>query len=280
MASALTAWLEQINAHEHESAALRGGEGGHGHEHGHGHGHGGGSRALVRQDNPDRTDDPVLNALFKVVDAFTTVLDVGGGTGRYAIPLASRAKHVTVVEPSGGSVEVLESIAAERGIANITTIQSDWDTAEVEHADIVLCSVVLHHVPDAEPFILKLAQKATGQVMIAEMVEFPGIIEVPFWERVYGSAPTPLPGLPELLNVLWEMDIYPDVTMFPPKPVLLDDDKAAAADQLRRRLSVKAGSTEAYRLESAMTELLQETPDGLTIKGVNPRRQGIVSWRP
>jgi len=78
MASALTAWLEQINAHEHESAALRGGEGGHGHEHGHGHGHGGGSRALVRQDNPDRTDDPVLNALFKVVDAFTTVLDVGG----------------------------------------------------------------------------------------------------------------------------------------------------------------------------------------------------------
>jgi SAM-dependent methyltransferase len=234
----------------------------------------------IRRDDPDRTDDPILNELFEDVDASTTVLDVGGGTGRYAIPLASRAKHVTVVEPSNGSIEVLESIAAERGITNITSIQSDWDTAEVEQADIVLCSVVLHHVPDAGPFIVKLGQKAIGRVMIAELVEFPGIIEMPFWERVYGNAPTPLPGLPELLNVLWEMGIYPDVEMFPPKTVVLDDDRVATADQLRRRLSIEAGSMEAERLESAMAELLQDTPEGLTIKGVNPRRYGIISWQP
>ena len=279
MASALTSWQNQINAHERETAAIRGDVEGHGHGHGHGHG-GGGNRSPVRRDDPDRADDPVLNALFEVVDASTTVLDVGGGTGRYAIPLASRAKHVTVVEPSDGSIEVLESIAAERGITNITAAASDWETAEVEAADIVLCSVVLHHVPDAEPFITKLAQKATDRVIVAEMVEFPGIIEVPFWEHVYGSAPTPLPGLPELLNVLWEMGIYPDVTMFPPEPVLLDDDRAATADQLRRRLGVVADTAESERLEAAIAELLQETPDGLTIKGVNPRRQGIVTWRP
>ena len=279
MASALAAWLDQINAHEQEAAVIRGDEAGHG-QHGHGHGHGSGSRAPVRRDDPDRKDDPVLNALFEVVDASTTVLDVGGGTGRYAIPLASRAKHVTVVEPSGGSMEVLESVAAERGITNITAVSSDWETAEVEPAGIVLCSVVLHHVPDAEPFILKLAQKATNRVVVAEMVEFPGIIEVPFWERVYGFAPTPLPGLPELLNVLWEMGIYPDVTMFPPKPVLLDDDRAATANQLRRRLGVTADTAESERLEAAITELLQKTPEGLTIQGVHPRRQGIITWRP
>ena len=279
MASALTSWRDQINAHERETAALRGDAEGHGHGHGHGHG-GEGSRAAVRRDDPDRADDPVLNALYEVVDASTTVLDVGGGTGRYAIPLASRAKHVTVVEPSGGSMEEMESIAAERGITNITAVAADWESAEVEAADIVLCSVVLHHVPDAEPFIVKLAQKATDRGIVAEMVEFPGIIEIPFWDRVYGSAPKPLPGLPELLNVLWEMGLYPNVTMFPPKPVLLDDNRAATANQLHRRLGVTADTAESERLEAAIAELLQETPEGLTIKGVNPRRQGIVTWRP
>ena len=150
MASALTVWLNEINAHERETAAIRGDEAGHGHGHRHGHG-GGGNRAPARRDDPDRADDPVLNALYEVVDASTTVLDVGGGSGRFAIPLASRAKHVTVVEPSVGSMEELESIAAERGITNITAVASDWDVSEVEPADIVLCSVVLHHVPDAEP---------------------------------------------------------------------------------------------------------------------------------
>ena len=167
MALALPAWLKQVNAHESERAALRDGESVHGH--GNGHGHGGGSRALERQDNPDRTDDPVLNSLYQVVDASTTVLDVGGGTGRYAIPLASHAKHVTVVDSSAGSIEVLEGIAKEHGITNITTLATDWDAAELETADIVLCSLVLHHVSDVGPFIKKMGQIAKNRVMAVEM---------------------------------------------------------------------------------------------------------------
>jgi SAM-dependent methyltransferase len=275
MASALQAWLEQINAHESESAVLRGGEPGHGHGHG-----GGGARSQVRQDNPDRTDDPVLNALYEVVDASTTVLDVGGGAGRYAIPLASRAKHVTVVEPSGGSVEELESIASERGIANITVIQSDWDTTKVEQADIVLCSLVLHHVSDVEPFIRKMGRKAKHRVMAVEMMEFPGMIESPFYQRVHDSNPTPLPAIADIMRVLWEMDIYPDLEMFPSTPPVLETDKVGALEYLRRRIAVVEGTPEDDRLQSAMTELLQETPGGLVVKGVKPQRLGIVSWRP
>ena len=81
MTSALTAWQDQINAHERETAALQGDEGGHGHHHGHGGGEG---RFPLRRDDPDRTDDPVLDSLCEAVGPQTTVLDVGGGTGRYA----------------------------------------------------------------------------------------------------------------------------------------------------------------------------------------------------
>ena len=280
MASALTAWLNQINAHERETAALRGGEAGHGHN-SHGHGGGvGGNRAPVRRDHTDRTDDAVLNALYEAVGPSTTVLDVGGGTGRYAIPLAARAKHVTVVDPSVGSIELLESIAAERGITNITAVSSDWESAEVEPSDIVLCSLVLHHVPNAEPFIKKLGQKAANRVMTVEMMEFPGMIESPFYQWVHGSDPTPLPAIPNLMQVLWEMDVYPDIEMFPSTPPVLETDKAGALEYLRRRIAVEEGTPEDDRLQAAMTELLQDTPDGLAVKGVKPQRLGIVSWRP
>ena len=208
------------------------------------------------------------------------MLDVGGGTGRYAISLATRAKHVTVVEPSVGSIEVLESIAAERGITNITAMTADWDAAEVEAADIVLCSLVLHHVSDVGPFIKKLGQKAKHRVMAVEMMEFPGMIESQFYQRVHGSDPTPLPAIADLMGVLWEMDIYPDLAMFPSTPPVLETDKAGALEYLRRRIVVEAGTPEDDRLQTVITELLQETPEGLAVKGVKPQRLGIVSWRP
>ena len=78
-------------------AELRGGEGGHGQAQGQV-----GSRTtfIHKPLDPRRTDDAVLNGILDLVSADDEVLDVGGGSGRYAIPLALHTKHVTVVEPS------------------------------------------------------------------------------------------------------------------------------------------------------------------------------------
>ena len=276
------AWRDRILAHERDAAALRGG--GHGHAHGgHGHhtpgGHGGFTYSNRLLD-PRRTDDPVLNALCAALPPDAAVLDVGGGAGRYALPLAARARRVTVVEPSADSVELLRSRAAEAGLANIDVIAEPWEDAETPAADIVLCSLVLHHVPDAEPFVAKLQAHAAGSVVIVEMMETPGALEIPFYRRVHGSAPTPLPGLPQVLDLLWAMDIYPDVAMLPPEPAVLDADRAAAMEQLRRRLAVDEGAEADERLRAAADELLEETPEGIVVRGVSPRRTAIVTWRP
>ena len=290
MDSVINAWREKLLAHEREASALRGGEGhGHGgHGHGaHGHGHGGhvpgghgGFTYSNRPQDPYRTDDSVLNALYAALSPDATVLDVGGGAGRYALPLATRARHVTVVEPSPDSCETLQSRAAEAGIRNITVINEAWEDAEAPSADMVLCSLVLHHVADAVPFVTRMQEHATGSVVVVEMMETPGALEIPFYERVHGSAPTPLPGLPDVLNLLWAMDIYPDVAMLSEETAVLDTDRAAAMEQLRRRLGVEEGSDADTRLRAAADELLQETPEGFTVKGVRPRRTAIVSWRP
>ena len=277
MNSAFDAWRDQILAHERDTSALSGG--GHGHGHGHGHAH----RAFRRANrplDPWRADDPVLNGLYTVLGTDADVLDVGGGAGRFALPLATRARHVTVVEPSVDSVEVLKTRAAEAGLANITIINEPWEEAEAPSADVVLCSLVLHHVPDAVPFVAKMQEHARNRVVLVEMMETPGSLEVPFYERVYGSVPTPLPGLPKVLDLLWAMDIFPDVTMVSSKPAMLETDRDAALEQLRGRLSVKEGTDADERLLAAADELLEETPEGIMVRGVAPQRQTIVTWRP
>ena len=67
-------------------------------------------------------------------------------------------------------------------------------------------------------------------------------MERPFYERVHGSAPTPLPGLPKVLELLWALEIFPDVTMLSPETALLDTDREGALEHLRRRLSVEEGN--------------------------------------
>src|SRR5262249_15157337 len=66
--------------------------------------------------DPRRSDDSEVNRLAQEVTPTTTLLDVGGGAGRFALPLALRCKHVTVVEPSPSMGETLRHLAAEAGL--------------------------------------------------------------------------------------------------------------------------------------------------------------------
>ena len=278
MEPAFKAWREQIQAHERDMQALRG----DGHEHGHGHGHGKPGRFgfTNRPQDPHRTDDAALNGLFAALGTGTEVLDVGGGTGRYALPLATRANRVTVVEQSEDSLEILATRAEEAGITNIAFINEPWEDAQAPKADMVLCSLVLHHLENVVPFVSKLQDHAMDRVVVLEMIETPGAVVRPFFEKVYGSAPSSLPGVAKLMGVLWAMGIYPDLEMMVPEPAIVAPDRETALEQMRRRLSVDEGTDKDELLLSAADELLEETPDGVTVRGVPSHRQAIVSWRP
>ena len=285
MNTVIDAWREQMQAYDRYMAALRGNgdEHGHGHSHGQGHGSGGSPQRFSYTNkplDPFRTDDPVVNAISAFLGTDAEILDVGGGSGRLALALATRAKHVTVVEPSEESVELLNDRAAEAGITNITVINEPWEDVQEPTADIVLCSLVLHHVMDAAPFVTILQKHTRSRVAIVEMMETPGAVEMPFYERVHGSAPTPLPGLPKVLELLWALDIFPDVTMVGPETAVLDTDREGVLEHLRRRLSVEEGTEADERLLAAVDELLMDIPEGLTVRGAAPRRSAIVSWSP
>ena len=165
MNSAIEAWREQVLAFDRDMEEIRGG----GQEHGR-------RRPVFAAEpqDPYRTDDPALNALYEIVGKGAEVLDVGGGAGRFALPLATRAKSVTVIDPSSDSLDLLRSRMAEFGITNVAVVQERWEDAEVPRADVTFCSLALHHVLEAVPFVRKLEERARDRVAILEMVETPG----------------------------------------------------------------------------------------------------------
>ena len=81
------------------------------------------------------------------------VVDAGGGTGGFAVPLAASGHRVTVVDPSPDALAALTRRAADAGVADrITPIQGDADRlAEFVppgRCDLVLCHSVLELVDD------------------------------------------------------------------------------------------------------------------------------------
>ncbi|MDI5942978.1 methyltransferase domain-containing protein, partial [Micromonospora sp. DH15] len=90
-----------------------------------------------------------------------TVLDVGGGTGGFAVPLAQAGHRVTVVDASPDALAALTRRAAESGVADrVRAVQGDGDAlaglVEPASVDLVLCHSVLEVVDDPAPVVAAL----------------------------------------------------------------------------------------------------------------------------
>ena len=81
------------------------------------------------------------------------VVDAGGGTGGFAVPLAEAGCTVTVVDPSPDSLAALARRADEHGLRErVVGVQGDLDDlpalVDADSADLVLCHSVLQVVDD------------------------------------------------------------------------------------------------------------------------------------
>ena len=100
----------------------------------------------------------------------------------------------------------------------------------------------------------------------------------PFWKQVHQKERLLLPALKELVDVLWEIGIYPNIEMLAPYNLQPYDSLDSVRGEFRRRLYVNPNSAEDQRLDRALAESLVETSDGLTIRNAQPRRLGFISW--
>lgn len=137
--------------------------------------------------DPDRRFPP-LDQLLAVVDRETTVLDVGAGWGRFAIPLAAAARSVTAVEPSAPLRVLLGKNAAAARVADerLRVVGAEWEEAEVTPADIVLCANVLTPLADVEPFLRKLDAHTVRRCYIVLRAVPMDAPLYPLWQAIHG----------------------------------------------------------------------------------------------
>ena len=146
------------------------------------------------------------------------VVDVGGGAGRVSLPLALRCREAVVVDPSPGMGAEFEASRREAGIANARRVQSDWLDADGITGDVVFSADVAYFVRDIAPFVEKLEAAARRRVMITLWSVSPPNSYGPLFRLVYGEEQAPVPGFRQLMAVLWEMGILPDLRMLPEPP--------------------------------------------------------------
>jgi S-adenosylmethionine-dependent methyltransferase len=127
-------------------------------------------------------------ALSPVVDAGAPlrVLDVGGGSGMFAVPLAQLGHDVTVVDPSADALATLHRRADTAGVAlRVHGLQGDGDRMHAvldgsqatgdgpvpveSRFDLVLCHSVLEVVDDPVSTLREMADvlRPGGQLSIA-----------------------------------------------------------------------------------------------------------------
>ena len=232
------------------------------------------------REDPRRTGDAVLDRVSREVTSDTTVIDVGGGAGRLALPLALRCGHVTVVEPSESMANALREGAREAGVRNVSIVQATWEEAEADPADVVLCAHVVYGTADIAPFIRKLDSHARERVMVLAFTESPQSLYSPIWHAVHGETRRELPALPELMTVLWEMGIFPDLEMIEEAVTEGSESIQDRLALLRHLTFVEPGTEKDRRLQAVVGEMAEDTPDGLVVRWSRSRRQGLISWRP
>ena len=102
-----------------------------------------------KQGNPDPTADLEVLAA-NGVGPTAVVVDLGAGTGTFAIAAAHRFSHVIAVDVSPAMLSVVRDRAQEAGLVNLDCVQAGF--LSYEHAggpvDAVYTRNALHHLPD------------------------------------------------------------------------------------------------------------------------------------
>jgi SAM-dependent methyltransferase len=231
--------------------------------------------------DPRRRDEPTLEALRSLIQPTDTVLDIGAGGGRYALPLALECREVIAIEPSEGMRRVLEEALAEYGIHNVQSIDARWPDADGSrsiHGDVSLISHLGYDVENIGPFLDGM-EHATSRLCIAVLLSQPPPTEADrLWPAVHGVERAALPSLPEFLTLLTSRGRLFEVRLVDRSP------QSYAAPQegltwLRQQLWTAPESEKDRALQRVLRERVQER-EGRFALSWQPVKVGIVTWRP
>ncbi len=237
--------------------------------------------------DPYRSLDPNLETIASYLEPEDVLIDVGGGAGRICFPMALRCREGIVVDGSRAMGEVFQECAAASEIRNARFIRADWLDAGEIHGDIAVAANVTYFVGDIVSFVRKMEAAANRRVLIT-VRSVPGPdLRAKLFHLVYGEEQQPSPGYRELLPVLWEMGILPNVQVLPgsrrggSRDANLPQTRKGAVGMALQGSWLRPEDQERARglIECHCEELFTEGPNGFHPLWQLEARELLITWR-
>lgn len=211
--------------------------------------------------------------LKRFVNSDSTVLDIGAGTGRLAIPMAKIVKKVTVIEPASIFMMLLRDNAEQERINNMEFVESLWSDFQPQEKYDLVYSTWSGAVKDPVS-LLKMHGTSRGYCFLEIVAspmnvwDFTGQI----YPLVMGEDFRPSGCYLNILTTLYEHNIYANLETWDSESEIKYKEMTKALDSWERGLSEYIDITERAR------ELLRQyyqsrmNPDGsytYPVKGVS-----------
>lgn len=223
--------------------------------------------------------DPLFQRVQREVTAKTTVLDVGAGTGRFALGLAPQVQRVIAVEPNSTMLSFLQRDAAQQGIHNIDCVNMTWEEAPADlRADVVICSHVLYPIWDVEAFVAKLYAATLHTCYIYMRAVHLDALTAHLWRHFHGDERCLSPAYIHALDVLYDMGLYADVEIVHMPPSLRFHSIEQATEELTEQLILPDDQETQAELRTMLAAWLVER-DGRLVPPVDSLPCAIIKLK-
>jgi len=221
----------------------------------------------------DATATQSLALIERLLRPDDTLLDVGAGTGRFAIPLARQVRSVTALDQSAAMLDVLAQKAAQARVTNICRLEAEWPDAPVEPHDVVLAAWSLYRQIDLGAALARLiAATRRTLVLLSGVGNHPphrALLERHCGAWAESEHPTHL----YLAGALWQMGALADVRIIAERHSV----GGATAQDIAQQLALPSASPEAIAaLAEALQPLLEAHANGWQYH--YQQHAGVVIW--
>lgn len=218
-----------------------------------------------------------LEALRNALKRSNSLLEVGAGTGRFALQLAPYVERVTALDYSSAMLEQLRKKQTNLSVSNVEAVLGNLMTTQLEPHDTVLAAWSLYSSADILATLERLLSLTQKQLIILDDDSSGSPhrqLRTRLWEP---PRPVPMPKYLVLTGALWQLGVRSNVRIvretrtlrFTDREALLYDLCPQDADYASRQVfleqlgpylsETQGGLTYAYPFEVAMIYWQQES---------------------